>query len=165
MNGIPVYPLSKNGERPYLAVPEATFWGLFFGHFCYFSAPVFISYIQINNTTLEFNYGQLRFILTSYHSISTPITTYTILNFFFLHTTPTDIRCSIQITNTAKDLCCSSSSHTVYPHAFPPVTPTPTCICELLVDWVCVSSPSKTKSRIRIIARPLSCIRELVRHW
>jgi len=26
-------PGPKNGERPYLAVPEATFWGLFFGLF------------------------------------------------------------------------------------------------------------------------------------
>jgi len=34
MNGIPVYPMSKNGERPYLATPEASFLGLFFGHFC-----------------------------------------------------------------------------------------------------------------------------------
>jgi len=33
MNGIPVYPLSKNGERPYLAVPEPVFSGLFLGYF------------------------------------------------------------------------------------------------------------------------------------
>jgi len=33
MNGIPVYPLPKNGERPYLAVPAASFLGLFFGYF------------------------------------------------------------------------------------------------------------------------------------
>jgi len=26
MNGIPVYPRRKNGERPYLAVPEPGFW-------------------------------------------------------------------------------------------------------------------------------------------
>jgi len=26
-------PEPKNGERPYLAVPEATFWGLFLGLF------------------------------------------------------------------------------------------------------------------------------------
>jgi len=26
-------PWPKNGERPYLAVPEATFWGLFLGLF------------------------------------------------------------------------------------------------------------------------------------
>jgi len=26
-------PGAKNGERPYLAVPEPLFWGLFFAHF------------------------------------------------------------------------------------------------------------------------------------
>jgi len=31
-------PGPKNGERPYLAVPEATFWGLFLGIF----SPIFI---------------------------------------------------------------------------------------------------------------------------
>jgi len=43
MNGIPVYPKPKNGERPYLAVPEATFWGLFFGLFLLFLYPTFVS--------------------------------------------------------------------------------------------------------------------------
>jgi len=33
MNGIPVYPLPKNGERPYLATSAASFLGLFFGYF------------------------------------------------------------------------------------------------------------------------------------
>jgi len=36
MNGIPVYPLSKNGERPYLASPKTQFstrfLGLFWGY-------------------------------------------------------------------------------------------------------------------------------------
>jgi len=27
-------PEAKNGERPYLAVPEPTFWGAIFGLFC-----------------------------------------------------------------------------------------------------------------------------------
>jgi len=32
-------PGAKNGERPYLAAPEATFWGLFFDPFsAYFPA-------------------------------------------------------------------------------------------------------------------------------
>jgi len=33
MNGIPVYPLPKNGERPYLAPPKTQFSDLFFGYF------------------------------------------------------------------------------------------------------------------------------------
>jgi len=33
MNGIPVYPLSKNGERPYLASPKTQFSDPFFGLF------------------------------------------------------------------------------------------------------------------------------------
>jgi len=33
-------PGAKNGERPYLAVPEPTFWGLIFGLFyCNFTPP------------------------------------------------------------------------------------------------------------------------------
>jgi len=36
MNGIPVYPHPKNGERPYLAVPEPAFSGLFLGLFLHF---------------------------------------------------------------------------------------------------------------------------------
>jgi len=31
MNGIPVYPLLKNGERPYLAPPKPGFSGPIFG--------------------------------------------------------------------------------------------------------------------------------------
>jgi len=46
MNGIPVYPHPKNGERPYLAVPEPAFSGLFWGLFWGYLLPdlcVFIS--------------------------------------------------------------------------------------------------------------------------
>jgi len=32
MNGVSCIPRPKNGERPYLAVPEPVFPGLFFGH-------------------------------------------------------------------------------------------------------------------------------------
>jgi len=32
-------PGAKNGERPYLAVPEATFWGLFFSSFSAYFGP------------------------------------------------------------------------------------------------------------------------------
>jgi len=40
MNGIPVYPHPKNGERPYLAVPEPVFSGLFLGVFWGYRQPV-----------------------------------------------------------------------------------------------------------------------------
>jgi len=43
MNGIPVYPKPKNGERPYLAVPEATFWGLFLGLILLFLSSISVS--------------------------------------------------------------------------------------------------------------------------
>jgi len=33
MNGIPVYPHPKNGERPYLATPKPGFLGPIFGLF------------------------------------------------------------------------------------------------------------------------------------
>jgi len=45
MNGIPVYPLPKNGERPYLASPKPVFWGSFFGYFSTF-------YTQLYNFTI-----------------------------------------------------------------------------------------------------------------
>jgi len=51
-------PGPKNGERPYLAVPEATFWGLFFDLFwanflAFYNPPIlFSSTIQHLNLTL-----------------------------------------------------------------------------------------------------------------
>jgi len=33
-------PQPKNGERPYLAVPEPTFWGAIFGLFYQLSVPI-----------------------------------------------------------------------------------------------------------------------------
>jgi len=39
MNGIPVYPLLKNGERPYLAPSVPVFWDPFFEDFDPFLDP------------------------------------------------------------------------------------------------------------------------------
>jgi len=44
MNGIPVYPMSKNGERPYLAPRVPSFLDLFFGHFWYNFNPTDLVY-------------------------------------------------------------------------------------------------------------------------
>jgi len=51
MNGIPVYPKPKNGERPYLAAPEATFLGLFFGLFLLFLLPLFVPHPPTQHPT------------------------------------------------------------------------------------------------------------------
>jgi len=48
-------PGPKNGERPYLAVPEATFWGLFLDLFL----PVFVPPYRISSTI---PHTQLNFI-------------------------------------------------------------------------------------------------------
>jgi len=40
MNGIPVYPLPKNGERPYLATPATPFLGVIFWVFLAFFSPL-----------------------------------------------------------------------------------------------------------------------------
>jgi len=60
MNGIPVYPLSKNGERPYLATPEPGFLDPKIPDFRPFSGPpppiLFVCTLRapINHTQLSF---------------------------------------------------------------------------------------------------------------
>jgi len=60
-------PGPKNGERPYLAVPEPTFWGLFFASFC----PNFLIFLLPSLPT-NFNFCAFIFLLYYYNHNLTP---------------------------------------------------------------------------------------------
>jgi len=82
MNGIPVYPQPKNGERPYLATPKTTFWDPVFGYFhpTFCPPPVKpnIPYTNLISATLYFYLSQ------SFRSQS-PGTGYTLTNLYYQH--------------------------------------------------------------------------------
>jgi len=59
MNGIPVYPHLKNGERPYLAVPKPGFWDPFFGAF----SPVLYSPVPYYRLSKSKSTPQTLFII------------------------------------------------------------------------------------------------------